>query len=335
MALVGDYSAFYQPLGSYEAALGNPASNGQVLSSTTAGVRSWITPTGGGGVPGGANTQVQFNNSGAFGGSANLTWDNTNNILTLPKLVATNGGSAASLALELNYLGVTNAGITAMSAGWVDIISNGTEAISATNGWIGMPAGTQLYWTPGSNAHASADIAIARNSAGVLEINNSTAGQYRDLKLRTLLYPSAVQGSNTNDAAVAGNIGETVTTARNTSSGLTLTAATPANILSISLTAGDWDVRGSLQVCVGVGTGTSTQLSAAISQTSATITDDGYQAYGLITNSTAGTLTLYTNVPLTPRRVSLSATTTVYLVGQSSVTASAGGSGYLEARRIR
>lgn len=27
-----------------------------------------------GGVPGGANTQVQFNNAGAFGGSANLTW---------------------------------------------------------------------------------------------------------------------------------------------------------------------------------------------------------------------------------------------------------------------
>ena len=31
-----------------------------------------------GGLPGGSNTQVQFNNSGAFGGSANLTWDGTN-----------------------------------------------------------------------------------------------------------------------------------------------------------------------------------------------------------------------------------------------------------------
>lgn len=30
---------------------------------------------GGGGTPGGADTQVQFNNAGAFGGSANLTWD--------------------------------------------------------------------------------------------------------------------------------------------------------------------------------------------------------------------------------------------------------------------
>lgn len=30
---------------------------------------------GGGGTPGGANTQIQFNDSGAFGGSANLTWN--------------------------------------------------------------------------------------------------------------------------------------------------------------------------------------------------------------------------------------------------------------------
>lgn len=41
---------------------------------------TWAVPAGGGGTPGGANTQIQFNNSGAFGGSANLTWDNTNNI---------------------------------------------------------------------------------------------------------------------------------------------------------------------------------------------------------------------------------------------------------------
>jgi hypothetical protein len=33
------------------------------------------------GAPGGSNTQVQFNSSGAFGGSANFTWDGTNLIL--------------------------------------------------------------------------------------------------------------------------------------------------------------------------------------------------------------------------------------------------------------
>lgn len=38
---------------------------------------------GGGGSPGGANTQLQFNDSGAFGGDSQLTWDKTNNVLTV------------------------------------------------------------------------------------------------------------------------------------------------------------------------------------------------------------------------------------------------------------
>lgn len=44
--------ARYSALGhthSYEPVLGNPASNGYILSSTTAGVRSWVAPPAGGG----------------------------------------------------------------------------------------------------------------------------------------------------------------------------------------------------------------------------------------------------------------------------------------------
>ena len=37
----------------------------------------WALETDGGGTPGGANTQIQFNDSGAFGGSTELTWDGT------------------------------------------------------------------------------------------------------------------------------------------------------------------------------------------------------------------------------------------------------------------
>ena len=40
------------PLAGVEPSLGNPASDGQVLSSTAAGVRSWITPSSGGGTSG-------------------------------------------------------------------------------------------------------------------------------------------------------------------------------------------------------------------------------------------------------------------------------------------
>lgn len=39
---------------------------------------TWEPAAGGaGGTPAGANTELQFNNSGAFGASPNLTWDGT------------------------------------------------------------------------------------------------------------------------------------------------------------------------------------------------------------------------------------------------------------------
>lgn len=61
--------------------------SGYSLATLTAGSNITITngngtisiaSTASGGTPGGSSGQVQFNNSGAFGGSANFFWDNTN-----------------------------------------------------------------------------------------------------------------------------------------------------------------------------------------------------------------------------------------------------------------
>jgi hypothetical protein len=51
-----------------------PASGGGTANYLRAD-GTWSTPPGGSSSPAGANTDVQFNNSGAFGGSANLTWN--------------------------------------------------------------------------------------------------------------------------------------------------------------------------------------------------------------------------------------------------------------------
>jgi len=42
-----------------------------------------LTTGGGGGTPGGSNTQVQFNNVGTFGGDPDFTYDATNNVLVV------------------------------------------------------------------------------------------------------------------------------------------------------------------------------------------------------------------------------------------------------------
>lgn len=60
--------------------------NGYVLQTDGAGNLTWTAQTGGGGgngVPGGANTQVQFNDAGVFGGDAGFTYNKNTNILTV------------------------------------------------------------------------------------------------------------------------------------------------------------------------------------------------------------------------------------------------------------
>ena len=52
--------------------------NGQVLTSNGAGGTTWAAGGGAPTVPAGANTQIQFNNSGAFGANSNFVFDNAN-----------------------------------------------------------------------------------------------------------------------------------------------------------------------------------------------------------------------------------------------------------------
>lgn len=61
---------------------------GSNITLTQSGQTITIASTGGGGggTPGGSTTQVQFNDGGAFGGDAGLTYDKTNNILDLESI---------------------------------------------------------------------------------------------------------------------------------------------------------------------------------------------------------------------------------------------------------
>jgi hypothetical protein len=67
--------------------------SGQVLTATSGTAATWQTPSGGGGTPGGSDTQVQFNDGGSFGGDAGLTYNKTTDTLT----AGTFSGSGASL----------------------------------------------------------------------------------------------------------------------------------------------------------------------------------------------------------------------------------------------
>ena len=65
--------------------------NGDFLQTNGNGNLSWsAAPGSGNGAPGGANTQIQFNNSGLFGGSTLLTWDAGNAQLNTVKIAVSN-----------------------------------------------------------------------------------------------------------------------------------------------------------------------------------------------------------------------------------------------------
>jgi len=63
----------------------NMASNSATQLATQQSIKAYVDANSGGGgstSPGGSNTQVQYNNSGSFGGSSNMTFDGTNLAVT-------------------------------------------------------------------------------------------------------------------------------------------------------------------------------------------------------------------------------------------------------------
>lgn len=131
--------------------------------------------------------------------------------------------------------------------------------------------------------------------------------------------------------ASAGNLGEFVSSlvASTAASGVLTTAA--SNITSVSLTAGDWDVYGNVSL---VGTSaTVTGMAAGINTTTGTIPTDGSEAYAGFQTTT---LTFTNTVTLPLKRVNVSSTTSVFLVGRATFSAgTVKVFGNINARRVR
>jgi hypothetical protein len=69
--------------------------DGKLYYKSNAGVVTLLAGAGGTGIVAGSNTQIQFNNSGVFGASANLTWSGT--ALAVTGTVAVTGALTATL----------------------------------------------------------------------------------------------------------------------------------------------------------------------------------------------------------------------------------------------
>lgn len=140
---------------------------------------------------------------------------------------------------------------------------------------------------------------------------------------------AGIVGTTTNNNANAGSVGEVIAA---TGTAISLTSNTPANITSISLTPGDWDVYGSI-IFIAAGSTVINAGYAGISPTSATLPNDPNTA--TINGLSLGVGARLSQTPLT-QRWSIASTQTVYLVGQSQFTTSTlTATGTIWARRVR
>jgi len=264
--------------------------------------------------------------------------------LTTNGFVKTSGGTGALSVDTSSYL-TGNQTITLSG----DATGSGTTSIPVTNtsvNGITYPATGALNTVP---VVTSADTAVTYTATtGTGNIARAASPTFTGTAVfatinpttisgnTTIQRPVTIQGSSTNDSAAAGIIGETVTSVIPFASATALSTSVVKNVTSISLTAGDWDVRGIAQISVSsLAANTFTTITADISTTSATATSDGQQAKSIATAGTSA-LSNIISAQLPPRRLSLASTTTVYLVA-SAVFASGTESayGYIEARRMR
>lgn len=188
--------------------------NGYVLQTNGLGVLTWTAQTGGGGggTPGGANTQVQWNNAGSFGGIVNATTDGTTLTLTSPILITPTLGVAS--ATSINKVAITAPATSAtltIADGKTLTVSNsitiaGTDAKSATfTGSLTIGADTSIT---GGGTLALAGFTLTVPATGTVVLTSRTitegnglAGNTYDLSAnRTLAMgtPSTLTVSSTN-----------------------------------------------------------------------------------------------------------------------------------------
>ena len=247
---------------------------------------------------------------------AAATWRNVAPWLTAPP----SGGP---------YLPLTGGTLT----GPLAVGGNGVTYSTFTSG--GADGNTHAFrfgWT-GGNLVMSID-----GATGIQLANTTQLGNYLLLTGGTLsgnlgFSPSTngITGTNANNNATAGNVGEYVSAINGGGQALAVqTGLAATNITSISLTAGDWDVEGMVQL--RVSSGTATIGVGGITATSATVPGLSDAAtYGYAYAIPAGSDQV---IQLISARLSLAATTTVYLIGQLQGQAGTG-FGRIRARRMR
>ena len=214
-------------------------SSGQVLTSGGSGsAPSWATPSGS---PGGSDTQLQYNNGGAFGGITGVTYDDSNGRLFLDSTRVVIGGSA-------NYANGLTVNDEAQMRNTVKFADGSASAPSITR-WNNGDDNTGIYFvnpdvigfTTGGTSRMTIAADGTVNITGSLTVQGSSVGGASALTdLSDALVennsvwvgspPSATNGASDNTAIGKGALDSLTTGDYNTAVGRhALSAVTSGN----------------------------------------------------------------------------------------------------------
>lgn len=315
---------------------------------------------------------VIYASAGAFTCNANLTTNGAGAIsasvsVTSPIYQAAGNLSLRSGAASTDAATVTNNLFTFNSN--VNIASNGTNVIALNNtggplagspsiqvgtgatnnaGWVlgAITNGFSTQWTTGvspTNANFSLQTQAASAANTYLNAGSGGTGHLtiaaNDIATWTVGGFKA-QGTNTNDSAAAGIIGEYITSSVSSSGAVvTVSSNVPVTVVSTgaTVTAGDWDVEGN--VCYISATTT----SFTVYKQGINTATNAFGALGTYTTSQFAAMvplatTTSENCQLTPlTRVSLSGTSNVFMVVAPifSVSGTITAYGFMRLRRAR
>lgn len=220
----------------------------------------------------------------------------------------------------VNTSGIKSTGTSLTGVGTAPVLD-----LAGTWNTTGVPSGIKLNVT--DTASDSASLLLDLQVGGVSKFSIPKTGS---------LVPSqtaGIVGTTTNNNVNAGSVGELIESEVMVGSAVSLTNGTSKTITSISLTAGDWDVWASV-VSSPNGATVQTLLRGAIGTVNNAFpvsdTNGGGTGYwgGSQTGKQLGVFM--------QKRISLSSTTTIYLLAYAEFTTSTqNGAGYIGARRRR
>jgi hypothetical protein len=195
-------------------------------------------------------------------------------------------------------------------------------------------AGAALKKATVSSIASAGSVSSIAGNTGAFTLSTGITNVGNDIRSSVATAAGQFVGTATNDNATAGNVGEIIESEILIGSAISLVNATAKDITSISLTAGDWNVWGTVATNPA-GTTTTSLVAGWVSTVSAvapTIPNKG--AVTQFPFAAGASFGVY--APVGMRRLSLSTTTTVFL---STVvvfaTSTMGAYGYIGARRVR